>query len=158
MVGTDAAGELNNIGLLFWIIYFLEKMLSLRNGRSSTVVDAEITLSLPRPGPSYDPNMMGCARNSIKIGGLAGRIYTELYCAESLSLPAVIRSQRATSLSQELNELSCEASAVNVLDTHSNLPICQTDQPANLTLHPGTMGQINLVLGRSNGHQVNADV
>ncbi|KAL2796015.1 hypothetical protein BJX66DRAFT_336287 [Aspergillus keveii] len=114
-VGTDALGELNSIGLLFWIIYFLEKMLSLRNGRSSSIVDAEITFPLPRPGPSNDPNMMGCARNSIKIAGLAGRIYAELYCAESLSLPAAIRTQRATSLSQELDEASCEARAVNEL-------------------------------------------
>ncbi|KAL3444514.1 hypothetical protein BJX65DRAFT_297640 [Aspergillus insuetus] len=115
LVGTDATGELNNIGLLFWIIYFLEKMLSLRNGRSSSIVDAEITLPLPRPSPSYDPHLMGCARNSIKVAGLAGRIYTELYCGESLSLPAALRSQRATSLSQELEEASCEARAINEL-------------------------------------------
>ncbi|KAJ0415257.1 hypothetical protein BJY00DRAFT_327169 [Aspergillus carlsbadensis] len=94
-------------------------MLSLRNGRPSTIVDAEITLPLPHPGSSYDPNLMSCARNSVRVAGLAGRIYTELYCAESLSLTAAIRTQRATSLSQELEEVSREARAVNELWANS---------------------------------------
>ncbi|KAL2834815.1 hypothetical protein BJY01DRAFT_223918 [Aspergillus pseudoustus] len=114
-VGTEASGEVNNKGHLFWIVYYLEKMLSLRNGQSSTMVDAEITLPLPGDGPSYPPHFMSCMRNSLKIAGLAGRIYSELYSADSLSLPVAVRAQRSAKLSQELEELSKEARTVNEL-------------------------------------------
>lgn len=89
-------------------------MLSLRNGRLSTIVDAEITLPLPEADASSDSHFMNASRNSVRVAGLAGRIYTELYCAESYSLPASVRSQRVSSLSQELQEVSKEARVVIV--------------------------------------------
>ncbi|KAL4908269.1 hypothetical protein BDW74DRAFT_174956 [Aspergillus multicolor] len=89
-VGMDASGELNTKGLLFWIIYFLEKMLSLRTGRTSSIVDTEITLPLPQASPSLQFDFMDSIRSSIKVAGLAGRVYTELYSREALSLPAVV--------------------------------------------------------------------
>lgn len=111
--GTDDGCDFpNHAGLLFWVIYFLEKTLSLRLGRTSTLPDADITV--PLPGGSQIPACPGLAyfQWNVKFARLAGRIYTELYSARSLTEPAESRKEKVQELSQEAREIH-QAAALN---------------------------------------------
>ncbi|KAL4821400.1 hypothetical protein BDW67DRAFT_150686 [Aspergillus spinulosporus] len=110
-VGTDAStNQPNNKGLLFWLVYFLEKSLSLRNGQSSTILDSDITVPPPssQTGSSPSSHLMEYFGYLVELARLAGRIYEELYCAGSLALPVDVRRHRATVLAQQLQELSMD--------------------------------------------------
>jgi hypothetical protein len=106
----------NHAGLLFWAIYYLEKTLSLRLGRASTIPDADITV--PLPGGSQMPACPGLAyfQLHVKLAGLSGRIYTELYSAHSLTEAAEQRQAKVQALSREAREIQ-EAAALNYVPT-----------------------------------------
>lgn len=112
-MGTDDGCEFpNHAGLLFWVIYFLEKTLSLRLGRTSTLPDADITV--PLPGGSQTPACPGLAyfQWNVKLARLAGRIYTELYSARSLHESQQSREEKVEELSREAREIQ-EVAALN---------------------------------------------
>lgn len=111
--GTDNGCDVpNHAGLLFWVIYFLEKTLSLRLGRTSTISDADITV--PLPGGNQNPTSPGLAyfQLHVKLAGLAGRIYTELYSAQSLTEITESRQAKVQALYQEVREIQ-EVAALN---------------------------------------------
>lgn len=116
-VGTDAStNQPNSKGLLFWLVYFLEKTLSLRNGQSSTILDSDITVPTPssRTNSSPGSQLMEYFGYLVELARLAGRIYDELYCAGSLSLPVDVRRHRATVLAQQLQGLSTDCRMATV--------------------------------------------
>ncbi|PKS12634.1 hypothetical protein jhhlp_000842 [Lomentospora prolificans] len=99
--GADERGDAPNPhGLLFWIIYFLEKTLCLRLGRCSAIPDYEITVPLPGTTPA-----MNYCRNAVRLASLAGKIYEKLYSAHSLALSDELRRQRTVELSGELHSI-----------------------------------------------------
>ncbi|KAI9704645.1 MAG: hypothetical protein M1820_005393 [Bogoriella megaspora] len=79
---------------LFWTVYMLEKGLSLRFGRSSSIRDAEITLPLNPDEP-----------RSIKLARVNGLIYDQPYSPSGLSRPAEERGHAAEALGRDLREL-----------------------------------------------------
>ncbi|CAG8947963.1 unnamed protein product [Penicillium salamii] len=90
---------------LFWSVYFLDKSLSLRLGRASTIPDCEITI--PRPSVSsfshapvmaYFPLWIECAR-------CQGNIYAMLYSPSSLVEPDTVRHDRVQVLVNDLQAL-----------------------------------------------------
>ncbi|KAI9150764.1 putative transcriptional regulatory protein [Paramyrothecium foliicola] len=84
--------------LLFWTVYYLEKTLSLRLGRCSTIPDFEITVPLPGGSPAMD--YFGCC---VKLATLAGKVYEKLYSAQALLSLDTDGAQRVQDLSQELD-------------------------------------------------------
>ena len=90
-----SSNVLNKHDRVFWILYLLEKHLSLRLGYSSTIQDRDITV--PLPGASQLPATapMQYWQNLIKLANIAGRIYENLYSPSSLSLGTEERHSRA---------------------------------------------------------------
>ncbi|KAI5863831.1 hypothetical protein GGS23DRAFT_565608 [Durotheca rogersii] len=111
--GSNKASDVpNRSGLLFWVIYYIEKTLSLRIGRLSTIPDFDITV--PQPGgnrPSLPPATRYC-RLQIKYARVASKTYEHLYCARALCLPNDVRRQRVLELSQELRDINEQFLAV----------------------------------------------
>ncbi|KAL4753692.1 hypothetical protein BDW72DRAFT_201388 [Aspergillus terricola var. indicus] len=65
---------------------------------SSTILDSDITVPMPssQTGSSANSHLTEYFRYMVELARLAGRIYEELYCAGSLSLPVDVRRHRAT--------------------------------------------------------------
>ncbi|KAL4733991.1 hypothetical protein BDV11DRAFT_209783 [Aspergillus similis] len=65
---------------------------------SSTILDSDITVPIPssQTGSSPGSHLTEYFGYMVEIARLAGRIYEELYCAGSLSLPVDVRRHRAT--------------------------------------------------------------
>ncbi|CAH0035756.1 unnamed protein product [Clonostachys rhizophaga] len=112
--GTDTAlGAPNHFGLLFWVIYFFEKILSLRLGRTSTIPDVDISIPLPGgEGVLQTPGMRYC-QLQVKVARLAGRIYTELYSHQALLFDQETKRRKVSELSQEAKSIQQEAIASN---------------------------------------------
>ncbi|KAK1147948.1 hypothetical protein N8T08_000464 [Aspergillus melleus] len=66
--------------------------------------DNDITLPLPGASTANE-SAMEYFGHTVRLAGLAGRIYEQLYCATALSLPTNTRQARVTELSQELHGL-----------------------------------------------------
>lgn len=90
---------------LFWAVYVLEKSVSLRLGRSSTIRDQDITV----PRPLMDRMMSSLAYNRmpdwIDVASFHGRVYDDLYSANALAQPPSVRASRANSLGSELKQM-----------------------------------------------------
>jgi hypothetical protein len=91
---------------LFWVAFILDKSLSLRLGRSSTIQEYDVTVpepSIDRPGH----NLMITAFFSLWIVGsrLQGQIYELLYCPEAIAQPESVRRSRVELLLQRFEEL-----------------------------------------------------
>ncbi|CAG8937911.1 unnamed protein product [Penicillium salamii] len=94
----------NPSGLLFWVIYYLEKTLCLRLGRCSTIPDGEITVMMPGGSPGLD-----YARSMVKLARLAGQVYEKLYGAQALAAFDAQGRLPVQELSQELNAISLQS-------------------------------------------------
>ncbi|KAI0101628.1 fungal-specific transcription factor domain-containing protein [Nemania sp. FL0031] len=78
---------------LFWMVFLLDKSLSLRLGRSSNFRDAEVTIALPS-----DPNIRRCSQTSM----IQGKIYEQLYSPAGLAVFNIERGAMAQALASEL--------------------------------------------------------
>jgi hypothetical protein len=90
---------------LFWVAYILDKSLSLRLGRSSTIQDYDVTT--PEPGTSGPDKTPTTAFFGLWVIGsrLGGQIYELLYCPEAIAQPEPIRRSRVQLLAHRLGEL-----------------------------------------------------
>jgi len=79
---------------LFWVVYNMDKGLSLRLGRSSNIRDRDITLK-------SNPNEL----RRIRLARIQGKLYDQLYNAEALSKPEHERGSIAKVLARELREV-----------------------------------------------------
>ncbi|KAK6224272.1 fungal specific transcription factor [Colletotrichum tabaci] len=74
---------------IFWLIYVIEKGLSLRLGRSSTIRDNEVTV--PRPQADThgysDPTLMCLFPECTRLATLQGMVYDQIYSPASLCQP-----------------------------------------------------------------------
>lgn len=89
--------------VLFWAVYFLEKTLCLRLGRSSTIPDCDITVPWPGDIQVAGSNALQYFHHQVKIAGLAGNIYEQLYSGKALQLPGETRTTRALELAELLD-------------------------------------------------------
>ncbi|KAH8678426.1 hypothetical protein BX600DRAFT_452045 [Xylariales sp. PMI_506] len=93
---------------LFWNVYRMEKALSLRLGRSSTIRDSDVTLSV-------DPKQSRYTR----LAKIQGRVYDQIYSpASSTQTNEYTRGQIAIELATELRHIITETSAVQLESTH----------------------------------------
>ncbi|OAL20928.1 hypothetical protein AYO20_11455 [Fonsecaea nubica] len=107
-IGSDVP---DHTGLLFWVIYFLEKALSLRLGRASTIPDDDITVPYPGGADTSCPIMLYC-QLQVKLARLAGRVYLELFSARSLELDADTQRSRVQTLAHDVTMIQ-QAYALN---------------------------------------------
>jgi hypothetical protein len=76
--------EINQRRNVFWILYFLDKSISLRIGQPSVMVDDDIGVDLPQESETLRVLTDGSKEYSIfkfhaQLALLESRIYTELY-------------------------------------------------------------------------------
>ncbi len=90
---------------LFWVAYVLDKSLSLRLGRSSTIQEYDVTL--PDPRTSGPETSSTAAFFGLWVIGsrIQGQIYELLYCPEAIALPESTRRSRVQLLEHRLGEL-----------------------------------------------------
>ncbi|KAL2130827.1 hypothetical protein VTI74DRAFT_5870 [Chaetomium olivicolor] len=89
---------------LFWAVYCVDKGLSLRLGRSSTIQDYDITVPYVASGdPSRTP-VNDFFRLWIIGSKIHGRIYEMLYCPEAIAQPGSVRKSRAELLARQQEE------------------------------------------------------
>ncbi|SPO01632.1 uncharacterized protein DNG_04306 [Cephalotrichum gorgonifer] len=98
--------------LIFWSIYFLDKGLSLRLGRASTIPDQEITVPPPDGDPSTDP-MFGYFAVWTMVARCQGNIYDMLYSPNSIAQPDHVRQSRVDSLACQLDEIRIKSEKMN---------------------------------------------
>lgn len=96
---------------IFWLIYVVEKGLSLRLGRSSTIRDNDVTV--PRPqADTYgfsEPTLMCLFPECTRLATLQGMVYDQIYSPASLCQPQEVRASRARQLAGQLDELMAMA-------------------------------------------------
>ncbi|KAK4178074.1 hypothetical protein QBC36DRAFT_344944 [Triangularia setosa] len=90
---------------IFWSLYSVEKGLSLRLGRSSSVSDYDITLPLPDLETADSKPFYSCTIRWIKLSSIQGRVYQTLYSPAALSGPQESRTAWAQSLAAETTSL-----------------------------------------------------
>lgn len=97
------------------MIYFIEKTLCLRLGRSSTIPDCDITA--PWPGELQEPrsHALDYFHYQVKVASLAGRIYEQLYSGNALQLPEDSRMDRARNLGEQLDRYAADSRKANVI-------------------------------------------
>ncbi|TQN63735.1 Protein STB5, partial [Colletotrichum shisoi] len=92
---------------LFWLIYVIEKGLSLRLGRSSTIRDNDVTVPRPQANTHAvsEPTLMCLFPECTRLATLQGMVYDQIYSPASLCQPQEVRVSRARQLAGQLDEL-----------------------------------------------------
>lgn len=90
---------------LFWSVYYVDKTLSLRLGRASTIPDWEISVDLPAPPSADQEPILAYFVLWIKLARCQGNIYEMLYSPGSMMQPDAIRQSRVDLLRRDLEEL-----------------------------------------------------
>lgn len=100
----------------FWFLYVMDKGMSLRLGRASTIQDWDVTIPLPEctpGGQASDPEPAPLLAMGVKIARCQGNIYELLYSPASGALPDHIRHSRVQVLENQLGEVGQEVKALN---------------------------------------------
>ncbi|KAH7142734.1 fungal-specific transcription factor domain-containing protein [Dactylonectria estremocensis] len=98
---------------LFWTTYFVDKSLSLRLGRASTIPDWDISIDLPSaPGPDRQPVLAYFAL-WIRSARCQGNIYEMLYSPDSIKQPDSVRQSRVEFLVSSLQQLEKDTVETN---------------------------------------------
>ncbi|XHF99239.1 hypothetical protein AWENTII_002745 [Aspergillus wentii] len=90
------------VSRLFWSVYTLDKVLSLRLGRSSTLQDYDISLAQDFDAEGIREPWRNMYNLWIKLAGIQGRIYEHLYSPAALSQPESQRVSYASQLASEM--------------------------------------------------------
>ncbi|KAH7246991.1 hypothetical protein NW759_007757 [Fusarium solani] len=102
---TDAPDEIQFKKFLFWSVYFIEKCLSLRLGRPSTMPDWDITISRPSTTDAHQHPVMAYFVLWIESARCQGNIYELLYSADSMKQPDDVRRARVELLVSDMANL-----------------------------------------------------
>ncbi|KGO36053.1 Transcription factor, fungi [Penicillium expansum] len=129
---SDSSDELSHEPgqrrLLFWAVYFFEKSLSVRLGRSSIIKNYDITVLSLEGLESSECHAICYVQQMVMLAGLAGRIYEQLYSANALRVTEDTRTHRALELSQELHGYCAQAHDTNQLWAQSTGDECEQKQ------------------------------
>lgn len=101
---------------LFWSLYMLEKNLSLQLGRSSTLRDHDITVSLRsvRFGSQGGTSLGILAPQWLQLAQIEGRVYDELYSPQALCQDPGMRESRARNLASEVQRITEDLDPLDV--------------------------------------------
>ncbi|GFG03281.1 protein STB5 [Aspergillus udagawae] len=105
VMAAESAEEGQRKIRLFWALYVLEKAVSLRLGRPSTIRDHDVTV----PRPLLDRKMTSLLYNRlpdwIDVASLYGRVYDYVYSPSALAQPVSARESRTRALAAELERI-----------------------------------------------------
>ncbi|CAG7919472.1 unnamed protein product [Penicillium olsonii] len=124
----STTGELGKEQHLFYMIYFLEKMLSVRLGRSSIILEQDIEIPSAAQFQRSNSHFSVYTYQCVQLAGLAGRIYEQLYSPKALSASDEVRTHRTLELSQELHTYHAEAHNANHLWVQSTTSVHEKGQ------------------------------
>ncbi|KAM0209343.1 hypothetical protein ACHAQD_011234 [Fusarium lateritium] len=99
---------------LFWSIYFIEKSLSLRLGRPSTIPDWDITVPHPSANDSISEAVVAYFVISVETARCQGNIYEMLYTPKSMEQPDEVKQSRVEALVSDLQNLDAKIWETNV--------------------------------------------
>jgi hypothetical protein len=99
---------------LFWSIYFIDKSLSLRLGRPSTIPDWDITVPQPSTNDSISEAVIAYFVISIETARCQGNIYEMLYTPNSMAQPDQVKQSRVEALVSDLQNLDAKILETNV--------------------------------------------
>ncbi|KAF2495469.1 hypothetical protein BU16DRAFT_461129 [Lophium mytilinum] len=91
---------------LFWSIYTIDKSLSLRLGRSSTIRDDEISVPQPSPGGSSPAIWQEMVCYWCKFARVQGQVYDQLYSPAAFAASDEERIERAKVLVIKIGEVN----------------------------------------------------
>ncbi|RFN44628.1 fungal specific transcription factor domain-containing protein [Fusarium flagelliforme] len=98
---------------LFWSIYFIDKSLSLRLGRPSTIPDWDITVPQPTTNDSIPEAVLAYFVLSIETARCQGNIYEMLYAPKSMAQPDEVKQSRVEALISDLQSLDAKVWETN---------------------------------------------
>lgn len=107
----DSKRESSHKQRLFWFLYVMDKGLSLRLGRASTIQDWDVTIPLPESTPEdqvSDQDLVSFLGMGVKVARCQGNMHELLYSSTSLTLPDHVRHSRVQILETQLGELGEE--------------------------------------------------
>lgn len=104
--------------LLFWSIYFIDKSLSLRLGRASTIPDWTITTSRPCITDPHQHPALAYFVLWVETARCQGNIYEMLYSPDASIQPGEVRQARVQRLVSDLQELDKATLETNVSCKH----------------------------------------
>ncbi|KAK4184954.1 putative transcriptional regulatory protein [Podospora australis] len=90
---------------LFWVVYIVDKNLSLRLGRCSTIHDYDITVPYPAADDVGTSGIKHFFTLWIMSSKVQGQVYELLYCPKALSESEEVRKFRVQLLSRSLDEV-----------------------------------------------------
>lgn len=99
---------------LFWSTYFIDKSLSLRLGRASTIPEWTITTSRPSVNDPHQQPVQAYFVLWVEMARCQGNIYELLYSPESVTQPDDVRQARVQRLVSDLQELDEATQETNV--------------------------------------------
>ncbi|KAF7550475.1 hypothetical protein G7046_g8006 [Stylonectria norvegica] len=118
---NDKPKETGYKQLLFWSVYYMDKSLSLRLGRASTIPDWDVTVPLPTVGDPAFGTLSAYFCLWVSTAKCQGNIYEMLYSPDSMLQPNHVRQARAHALVNELHKITNEANRTSqsiISDAH----------------------------------------
>lgn len=105
MPNTSTGNDDKFARFLFWTNYFLDKSLSLRLGRASTIPDWDITTRRPSPDDTQNEPAIAYFAQWVEVARCQGTIYELLYSPEAVTQPDHVRHARVQLLVNNLQAL-----------------------------------------------------
>ncbi|KAL6360572.1 hypothetical protein LRP88_06278 [Fusarium phalaenopsidis] len=103
---NDDPREAERKQFLFWNVYFIDKSLSLRLGRASTIQDWDITVPIPDAEKIDDSPLAAFAALWVTTARCQGQIYEMLYSPDSINQPEDVRRYRVQTLVNTMRGIS----------------------------------------------------
>lgn len=91
--------------MLFWLVYVMDKMVSLRLGHASAIQDFEVSLPKPQPSENFPAPLVHLMTYWIDVGRIQGQIGEQLFSPTALTQPNNVRASRGEKLAKELHEV-----------------------------------------------------
>ncbi|KAK7224934.1 hypothetical protein V2G26_012937 [Clonostachys chloroleuca] len=110
---NDKPEDIRYKQFLLWSVYFVEKGLSLRLGRPSTIPDWDITIPRPSINDAHSEPVSAYFVLWIETARCQGNIYEMLYSPNSLTQSNQARQSRVETLISDLNSLEAATCQTN---------------------------------------------
>jgi hypothetical protein len=111
---NESRQETNQKAWLFWSLYSVEKGLSLRLGRPSSILDYDITVPLPQHDDPEITAYTSTFTRWIRLSIVQGKIYKMLYSPAALAETPERRATWARSLVEETKKIYKEVDKTSV--------------------------------------------
>ncbi|KPM41272.1 hypothetical protein AK830_g5296 [Neonectria ditissima] len=98
---------------LFWSVYFMDKSLSLRLGRASTIQDWDISVPIPATEDTEITPLSAFFSMWVKTARCQGNIYEQLYSPDSVTQPRYVRAARVAAITKDLEDIRKQTSEVS---------------------------------------------